>query len=809
MNTYSEPNKRSKAIKRFILAISILLFVWTLKTTSAASKPNPVETVDAVPFYNVNVGDGFWGDILTTHRDTTIRHCFDQCEKTGRIQNFAVAAGLKKGKHQGAQYNDSDVYKIVQGTIYNLKCHPNTKLESYLNGVLAKILLAQEDNGYLFTLFTIKNPDQRFKHISPGPKHELYCMGHFIEAAVAHYRMTGQEAMLAAAEKLAAHVDSVFGDDQLNMVPHHEEIELALVKLYRVTRNRKYLDLAQYFIDNRGHHENRPTVGLYGQDHLPVRQQSEIVGHAVRAMYNCIGMVALYEETNDDELLDAANRLWESATWRKLYITGGIGSIGRGESFGNAYQLPNETAYAETCAGIGLVFFAHDMWRISPRAEYMDVLERALYNEVLGGVSINGDEFFYNNKLLSRGKGWGSVRQKWYRCACCPSNIARFIPKVPGYIYGRRARNLFVNLFIPGTSKIETGFGKIKLSQETNYPWEGSVKITVEPAKSAEFTLNVRIPGWARNVRTPGNLYRYADQTKKPQVNLRVNGENLDLKPIMKDGYASIKRTWSAGDVVELNLPMPVRRVLANEKVVADEGCVALHRGPIVYCAEWPENGDDLFGIVLDDDVVMKAEHRKDLLNGVTVLTGTLKSGREFTAVPFYARANRGQGPWNVWIARTQAAANRLTTKPFPHDWQAWGDLKASHVYPPSILKALQDKKVPKSSGEADMPYFTWLNHVGTSEWVQKKFAEPTSVSSVAVYWFEKDGELPCRPPKSWRVLYKKDDQWKKVENKTPYGVKGDTFNKVNFKKVKTTAIRVEANLRESASAGILELRID
>ena len=775
-------------------------------TAGAAARAGPVVTAKPVSFADVRVDEGFWADRLDISRRATIPHCLKRCEETGRIDNFAIAAGLKKGKHTGAHYNDSDVYKVLQGAIYSLKTNPDPKLEKYVDGVIAKIAAAQQDNGYLYTLFTISRGDQRFKHISPGPRHELYCMGHFIEAAAAHYRMTGKRTMLDVAVKLADHIDSVFGPGKQNNVPHHQEVESALIELYRVTNTRRYLKLAQFFIDHRGDHKGRPSVTFYGQDHLPVRKQSEIVGHAVRAMYNCVNMASLYAETGDAELLAATKRLWASTTRRKLYVTGAVGAIGRGESFGNDYQLPNQTAYAETCAGIGLAFFAHQMWRITPDAEYIDVLERALYNEILGGVAITGDAFFYNNKLLSTGRGWGSSRQKWFRCACCPSNICRFIPAVPGYMYGHLADDLYVNSFIPGTATVKADSRTVTLKQETNYPWDGAVKITVNPAKTAEFTINVRIPGWARNQPSPGDLYRYADQSIKPRVRLRVNGKDAPLK--LQRGYAKLRRKWTAGDVVTLDLPMPVRRVLAHEKVINNAGRAALQRGPIVYCAEWPDNGKKVLGIVLDDDIVLKPVHRKDLLGGVTVLTGTLTNGRKFTAIPFYARANRGNGEMNVWIARTAPAAKRLSTASLSRDWEALGPLKASHVYPPARLRALNDNKLPKSSHDLGIPHFTWLYHTGSAEWVQKTFAKPTRVSSVEVYWFDESPKGPCRVPKSWRVVCRADNKWKAVENAVPYRLEIDKFNKVTFKEITTSIIRLEAALQRGFSGGILEWRV-
>lgn len=796
--TDARPTLRHTIAVLGLLALIAALPAWALA--------GAVKTVKPVSFADVRVDEGLWAERLEISRTVTIPESFKRCEETGRIDNFAVAAGLKEGQFQGAHYNDSDVYKIVQGAACSLKAHPDPKLETYLDGVIAMIVAAQDADGYLDTHFMGDRKKNRFKNISPGPKHELYCMGHMIEASVAHYEMTGKRTMLDAAVKLADHIDSIFGTGKRDNVPHHQEIESALIKLYRVTNQRRYLRLARFFIDRRGHHENRPSVTFYGQDHLPVREQSEIVGHAVRGMYHCVNIASLYTETGDVELLAAARRLWESTTHRKLYVTGGVGAVGRGESFGNDYQLPNETAYAETCAGIGLVYFAHEMWQITPDAEYIDVLERALYNEVLGGVAITGDAFFYPNKLLSTGQGWGSMRQKWFRCACCPSNICRFIPAVPGYMYGHLDNNLYINLFLPGTATVRMDRRAVTVKQETRYPWDGAVTITVDPAEATEFTINVRIPGWARNQPSPGDLYRYADRTIAPPVRLRVNGK--DVMPNLKRGYAAITRKWAAGDVIALDLPMPVRRILAHEKVINNAERVALERGPIVYCAEWPDNGGKVLDIVLDDDVALKSEYRKDLLGGLTVLNGTLKSGKPFTAIPFYARANRGRGEMNVWIGRTPDTAKRISTGPFPHDWESWGPLKASHVYPPTRLAALEDNKLPESSNDLNVPYFTWLYHVGGSEWAQKTFAKPTKVSSIEVYWLDQGDKGPCRLPRSWRVLFRHDNKWKAVENAGPCGLDVDKFNKVRFNPVTTNIIRMEAALQEGFSGGILEWRV-
>lgn len=789
----------------FLIALPLAAITTCMAPGSLSAAP--VATVTPVPFEQVRLDAGFWAARIGVCREVTIPHCLQQCEKTGRIDNFAIAAGLKQGKHTGAPYNDSDVYKIIEGAAYSLRTQPDPHLEQQLDALIAKITAAQQSDGYLFTFYTPDHPDERFKHISPGPKHELYCMGHFIEAAVAHFRMSGKRSMLDAAVRLADHIDSIFGPGKRNNVPHHPELESALIKLYQVTNEPRYLRLARFFIDQRGHTDGRAPITFYGQDHLPLRQQSEIVGHAVRAMYNCVNLTTLYQEIGDPQLLAAARRLWQSATRRKLYVTGGIGALGRGESFGNDYQLPNDSAYAETCAGIGLVFFAHQMWQINPDAEYIDVLERTLYNAVLGGVSLSGNRFFYPNKLLVAGEpGWGSARQSWYECACCPSNICRFIPAVPGYLYGQRGGDIYINSFMAGSASVRAGEQAVCLTQKTDYPWDGSVNITVAPTAPAAFTIRLRIPGWARNQPSPGDLYRYAEPAPNEPVRLQVNGQDASLE--LEQGYAVLKRTWQPGDVIQLTLPMPVRRVLAHDKVIADAGRVALERGPLVYCAEGPDNAGEVLDMALDDAVALRPDARKDLLGGVTVLTGTLTDGRTLTAIPFYARANRGRAEMNVWLARSEAVAKRLAAGPFPKDWESWGALKASHVYPPEQLAALTDGIVPAHSNDRDVPRFTWLYHTGVPEWVQQSFAQPTAVSAVAVYWLDEAGTGPCRVPQSWRVLYREGEKWLPVQNSDPYGIATDTFNKVNFKAVTTSTIRVEASLQDGCSGGILEWRV-
>ena len=644
----------SKPTRRLAGSLVIVTFVAII---GGCAEGGPVKTVTCVPFWKVQAADGLWSARLEANRKGTIPASLAFCESSKRIDNFAIAGKLKEGKFTGLHFNDSDVYKVIEGAAYILKVRPDAKLAKYVDGVIAKFAAAQQSDGYLDTYFTIARRDQRFKHINHNPRHELYCMGHLIEAGAAHYEVTGRKNLLTVAVKLADHIDSIFGPGKRHEVPEHQQLESALIRLYRATGEKRYLKLGKFFIDQRGVPGRRKKPRAYSQDHMPVRKQSEVVGHAVRAMYNCMGMADLYMETGGAELLSACRRLWENTTRRKMYITGGVGATGRGEAFGKNYELPNESAYAETCAAIGLVFFAHRMWRIEPDGEYIDVLERALYNGVLGGVSLGGDDFFYVNRLASTGKGGrGAVRRKWFGCACCPSNVCRFIPAVPGYAYGHRGDELYVNLYLPGTGKVKMDAGEVALAQQTKYPWDGAVKITVKGARDAEFTLKLRIPSWARGKPVGGDLYRYASAAGV-EIGLQVNGSNVAMK--LDKGYASIRRKWKSGDTISLALPMAVRRVLAHEKVTADTGRVALERGPVVYCAEGKDNAGKALGIVLDDEAALKAEYRKGLLGGVSVLTGKLKGGDEFVAIPYFARANRGASEMNVWFKRTESPAKK------------------------------------------------------------------------------------------------------------------------------------------------------
>jgi len=610
-----------------------------------------------VSFTSVDPNGGFWAARLQTNRAVTLGHNLKKCRETGRITNFEKAAGLMQGDFEGKYFNDSDVYKVLEGAAYVLAAHPDADLEKYLDALIEKIASAQWQDGYLNTFYTVpkRRPDDRWTNIRV--RHELYCAGHFFEAAAAYYQATGKKRILDVAAKLADHIDSVFGPEGLNSPPGHEEIEIGLVKLYRVTGNEKYLNLARFFLDQRGRPDGRELYGEYSQDHKPVLEQQQAVGHAVRATYMYSGMVDVGALTGLRCYIDASDRIWHNVVSKKLHITGGVGARHGGEAFGDDYELPNKTAYNETCAAIGNALWNHRLFLANGHAKYIDVLERILYNGFLSGVSLTGDAFFYQNPLASDGKN----RRPWFDCACCPPNILRFMASIPGFAYAHRDRDLYVGLFIEGDATVKMLNNNVTLNQQTRYPWDGQIKITINPQHPAVFAINLRIPGWAQNQPVPGDLYRFMNKSPE-KVTLKLNGRAL--APDIRNGFARIERNWEKGDIIELVLPMPIRRLLAHKKVADNAGKVALQRGPIVYCAEWADNGGYTRNLALPDSARLKAEFRPDLLDGVIVITGDEPA---LVAVPYYTWANRGAGEMAVWLPREPADAQpapKLVLKP-------------------------------------------------------------------------------------------------------------------------------------------------
>ncbi len=653
------------------LALCFLVFLFMgFSYISCAKKTARDYPIKPVMFTDVEVNDGFWRPRMETNRTVTIPFAFQKSEETGRIDNFAKAGGLIPGAFEGRRYNDSDVFKIMEGAAYSLALHPDPELEKYMDNLIAKIVAAQEEDGYLFTTRTIdpNNPapgsgDKRWSNLASS--HELYNVGHMYEAAVAYTLATGKRNLLDVAIKSADLIAREFGPGKRQDFPGHQEIEIGLVKLFRLTGDEKYLDLAKFFLDVRGPGKfgkkfaDDSDFSIYNQDwyyqaHKPVIEQEEAMGHAVRATYMYSGMADVAALTGDKDYIRAIDRIWENVVSQKLYVTGGIGSRNEGEAFGDNYELPNATAYNETCASIGNVFWNYRLFLLHGETKYVDVLERTLYNGLISGLSLSGDLFFYPNPLEANGKytfnQGEATRKPWFDCACCPVNLARLLPSIPGYVYASKENVLYINLFVEGEGSVDLKDTSVKVSQKTNYPWDGHVHIRIDPEKEKEFAVLVRIPGWARNMPVPSDLYAFLDP-QADKVVIRVNSKTwlLDLDR----GFARIHRKWQKGDTIDLDLPMPVQRVVAHDMVKDNQGKVALQRGPLVYCFEGIDNEGYILDRSLPDDMDFTVEFRPDLLGGINVIQGSVPDGSaNLTAIPYYAWSHRGIGEMAVWLPR-------------------------------------------------------------------------------------------------------------------------------------------------------------
>jgi uncharacterized protein len=794
----------------------IILLTWGCGKKSSSSADYPIQPV---PFTSVRLTDNFWAPRIKKNADVTIPIAFGYCESTGRVKNFEIAGGLDTGKFQTIYpFDDSDIYKIIEGASYSLQTFPDPKLDSYLDSLIYKIGLAQEDDGYLYTNRTIAEmhggkglhewASRNRWEMDSVLSHELYNLGHLYEAAVAHYQATGKRTLLDIAIKSADLVNKDFGWDKSRVYPGHQVIEMGLVKLYRVTGEKKYLDLAKFFLDVRG-----PKGEAYNQANLKPVDQTEAVGHSVRATYMYSGMADIAAIEKDQAYLNAITKIWEDLVYKKMYITGGIGASGGNEGFAEPYVLPNMSAYCETCASIGDIFTNERLFLLHGQTKYIDILEKTLYNSMLSGVSISGDRFFYPNPLESSGQ---QSRQAWFGCACCPSNVARFVPAIPGYIYAVTNKDLYINLFISNEAAITLNNKKVSISQKANFPWDGHVDISVNPEASFKFDLRVRIPGWAHNEAIPGDLYKFTE-IDTSSVKISVNGKELALSQLV-DGYAVISRKWKQGDRVEVLIPMPVRKVVADEKIKEDRQKMAFQRGPVIYCAEWPDNNTgNVLDIVIKKDASFTTDFNPGLLNGTQVIKTTgyqtkrtldgkieLLNEEQVKLIPYALWNNRGAGQMIVWLPSSAESARPLPAPTIANR----SKVRASKITTADI-RAVNDQIEPSNSNDHSVAYYHWWPAKNQWEWIQYDFEKPETISKTKVYWYDDGPDGGCRVPDEWEILYLNGNIWEPVKAKDPYKITKDGWDSLEFKPVKASSVKIKVKLSKDYSSGIYEWVIE
>ena len=774
--------------------------------------------ISPVPFTSVKVAPGtFWGQRLEASRQVTIPLAFSKCEETGRYTNFTQAAQHLKDpskvfKVEGYCFDDTDPYKTLEGAAYILQTYPDKKLEAYCDSVIDVIGSAQEPDGYLYTSRT-QNPqhphewsgDKRWS-MDEDLSHELYNLGHMVEGAVAYYQATGKRKFLDIACRYADCAIREVGPNpgQMCVVPGHQIAEMAMARLYLVTGDKKYIDFAKYLLDYRG----KTTIQHeYSQAHKPVIEQDEAVGHAVRAAYMYAGMADVAALTGDKDYIHAIDAIWSNIVSKKLYITGGIGATSNGEAFGANYELPNMSAYCETCAAIGNVYVNYRLFLLHGESKYYDVLERTLYNGLISGVSLEGNGFFYPNPLESMGQ---HQRQPWFGCACCPSNICRFIPSLPGYIYAVKDKNVYVNLFLSNKSNLTVGGKKVALSQTTEYPWNGDITVTVDQNAAGQFAMKIRIPGWVKNQVVPSNLYQYTDG-KRLGYSVKVNGQSVSAS-VTEDGYYTINRKWKKGDKVQIHFDMEPRTVRAINKVEADRGRISVERGPLVYCAEHPDNSFDIMSALINQTpkfTLGKGEVAGTSITTLITEAQTLdfnKDGKlttqdqKLTLIPYYAWCHRGSGKMRVWLPQDLNATNPSQPATLA------SESKVTTSSPVPAISSINDRLVPKDENDRSIPYTHWWPKNGTTEWLAYEFPESATVQSSTVYWYDDGPWGGCRVPQSWRILYLDDQgQWQPVNGADGYPTDKGTACTVNFDPVNTKSLRLEIVLPNDNSAGLFE----
>jgi len=795
----------------------ILLVTGLALTTGLVIKAqNQDYPIQPQAFSEVQIQDQFWAPRIQTNHEVTIPIAIAQSEATGRIDNFKIAGGLQEGNFCSIYpFDDSDIFKIIEAASYSLQTFPDPALDARVDSLIAYMAAAQEPDGYLYTNRTIGGQlhpwagDERWDLVHEL-SHELYNVGHMYEAAAAHFLATGKRNLLDIAIKNANLLVATFGPDRLKNYPGHEEVEMGLVRLYRVTKDERYLRLAQFFLDMRGQ-EGVGNPKKYDQSHLPVTEQREAVGHAVRGAYLWTGMADIAAITGNQDYLEAIMAIWHDVVDTKYYINGGIGATGSGEAFGAPYELPNMSAYCETCAGVGNAKWNHRMFLMTGDSKFINVLERTMYNNIMDGVSLSGDRFFYPNPLASYGQ---HERQAWFGCACCPPNVARFLPEMPGYIYAQQEDHVFVNLYVSSETRFVLPKGELHLQQESTFPWEGKVLITVKNPETVPATIRLRVPGYVRNQPVPSDLYRYPDAANGP-FTLSINNAPIDYR-IDEQGYVNIQRNWRKGDAIKINFPMAIQVVEAHPEVTADVGKIAVERGPVLYCAEGIDNPNGkVLSLIVDPKQDFQLQ-KTDQLGDIYQITGSARTAQRqldgtvsvsdeqpLTLIPYHLWNNRGPGEMTVWMATSTSSA-----QPEPAPTIARMAQVSSSKDARSLI-ALNDQILPEHSNDHSVTYHHWWPNKNQEEWVAFDFDDKTEVSKVKIYWFDDGPHGGCRIPANWQVQYQSGQQWKPVQNTSDYTISKNAWDEVTFQPVTTSALRVLIQLPKDYAAGLYEVIIE
>ena len=769
----------------------------------APQASNSVVGLDAVPYQQVHIKDRFWTLRQEINRSASVPHSLDELIKTGDLANFKLASeGAMEGR-KGFVFQDSDTYKVIEGAADTLATHPDPVLDAKLDEIIAMIAKAQMPDGYIDTYYQVTEPGQRFTNLRDN--HELYCAGHLFEAAAAHYWATGKKNLLKIAVKYADLLYARYGPESGQLgYGGHPELELALVKLARATGDQRYFRLAENLVKTRGSHffakeHNTPDAeydGTYWLDDVPITQHREIKGHAVRAAYLMSGATDVVRQTGDPAIEKMLGRVWNNVTNRRIFLTGGIGPSGSNEGFTVDYDLPNLSAYQETCASIAMAMWGYRMGLLHGDAQYFDAVENALYNAMLAGVSLDGTKFFYVNPLASTGN---HHRQDWFDCACCPPNVLRTVATLGGYAYAQKGEDVFVNLYVPGSVDLKLNGKPVTAEVKGNYPWDGHLQIKLAVGSETHAGLHFRIPGWCKGAQ------------------LKLNGKQI-AQPVVDRGYMVLDRKWSRGDTVDLELPMPVDRLEANPQVKEDIGRLAVRRGPMIYCAEAVDQTTPVDELILPRDAALKPEWHGDLLGGVTEIVGSAEriptaewDGQLYKAatapvptaiklVPYCAWDNRKAGAMEVWLP---------SAPPTPRIGgpEIRAKVSISYLSGNAHLSGINDAVEPKSSGEFANNLTHFWPHKGTEEWVSYSWKKPIIVAGVKVYWFDDTGYGECRLPDKWHLERFEDGKWIPIES-ADYAVQKDKWIEVKFPAVSTQSLRLVVRLKQGWSAGIRQWKV-